>query len=132
MTTQHDYPSVKCNVNSCAHWMTGDYCTAKNIDIMHEEEGRISQQIEQTMCKTFHEYRNIVNMVGALDNVNWGGTMSKLFMGGSVTPSISCTVSSCTYWKEGNLCTAQGILVSGMSANECQDTNCETFRNRYQ
>lgn len=124
------YPRVKCVVDTCTHYATGDYCSARNIDIMHEEEGRMSQITEQTMCKTFAQASSFANMLGSLDNVNWGGSVSNLFAGGDMYPTVTCTVNSCEYWKDGNYCVAEAIEVTGRHADECQDTNCQTFRNR--
>lgn len=124
------YPRVKCVVDTCTHYVTGDYCSAGNIDIMHEEEDRMSQITEQTMCKTFAQASSFANMLGSLDNVNWGGSVSKLFAGGDMNPTITCVVNSCEYWKDGNYCVAEAIEVSGRHADECQDTNCQTFRNK--
>jgi hypothetical protein len=122
---------VTCYVNTCAHWMTGDLCGAGNIDIMHEEEGRMSVVADQTMCKTFHEAKRITDYLGTLDNVNWTGTIMELTLPGHhADPTISCTVASCVYWDEGRRCTASAIEVTGMNANECQDTNCKTFVRR--
>lgn len=124
------YPRVKCVVDTCTHWVTGNLCSAGNIDIMHEEEGRMSQIIEQTMCKTYYHASSFANMLGSLDNVNWGGAASQLFAGGEMYPTVTCTVNSCEYWKDGNHCIAEGIEVTGRHADECQDTNCQTFRNK--
>lgn len=124
------YPRVKCVVNTCTHFVTGDYCSAGNIDIMHEEEGRMSQLIEQTMCKTYAHASSVANMIGSMDNVNWSGATSKMFTGGDMYPTITCVVNSCEYWKDGNYCVAEAIEVTGMQADECQDTNCQTFRRK--
>ncbi|BCJ88429.1 DUF1540 domain-containing protein [Effusibacillus dendaii] len=124
------YPRVKCVVDTCTHYITGDYCSAGNIDILFEEEGRMAQTIEQTMCKTYAHASSVANMIGSMDNVNWSGTMSHLFTGDQVRPTITCVVSSCEYWADGNLCVAEAIEVTGRHANECQDTNCQTYRKK--
>jgi hypothetical protein len=124
-------PRVVCYVNTCVHYMAGNLCGARNIDIMHEEEGRMSQVIDQTMCKTFHEANGVTDYLGAMDNVNWTGTVMELTLPGHhADPSVTCTVASCIYWAEGRLCTAPAIEVTGAMANECQDTNCKTFQKR--
>lgn len=111
--------------------MTGNVCGARNIDIMHEEEGRMAHIDDQTMCKTFHEAKGVTDYLGSADNVNWTGSAVELFIPGHhADPTISCTVASCVYWDEGRRCTAEAIEVTGMQANECQDTNCRTFRDR--
>lgn len=124
-------PKVKCKVNTCNHWMNGDLCAAGNIDIMHEEEGKMAQNPEQTQCKTFSARRGLANMIGTLDNVNWGGVLSNTFLpGGELYPSVTCIVNSCTYWAEGNHCKAEKIDVVGVNADECQDTNCYTYQRK--
>lgn len=123
-------PLVKCEVNTCTHWYKG-LCTAANIDILHEEEGRMSQIDAQTECKTFYKRTGATSMLGSMDNVNWGGMVTAAFKEGQqLNPSVTCVVDTCTYWSDGNLCHAEGIVVTGHDANECQDTNCDTFKNR--
>jgi len=120
---------VKCKVNTCNHWLNGDFCSAGNIDIMHEEENKMSQNPEQTQCKTFYARRGLANLLGSLDNVNWGGLISKTLIPGSeVHPTVTCLVNTCTYWTEGNRCSAEKIDVVGANADESQDTNCFTFQ----
>jgi len=124
-------PRVKCEVNTCTHWVPGDFCAAGNIDILNEEEGKMSHHSEQTECKTFYNRRSLANIMGSLDNVNWGGMLSEPFLPGQqLTPTVTCVVESCRYWSNGNRCDAEDIEVSGREANECQDTNCETFEPR--
>ncbi|MBE3581676.1 MAG: DUF1540 domain-containing protein [Thermoanaerobacteraceae bacterium] len=124
-----DGPKVKCTVNTCVHWLKGNQCNANNIDITHEEEGKMSHIAEHTQCKTFYQRRGVANTLGSLDNVNWGGWItSTLLPGSQVYPAVTCTVSSCEYWVEGNRCRAPEIDVVGANADECQDTNCYTFR----
>jgi hypothetical protein len=124
-------PDVKCVAHTCTHWMTGDLCGARNIDIMHEEEEHMAQTVEETMCKTFSHANTIFQMIGSMDNVNWKGAIFETVAPGyRIKPSVTCTVSSCEYWGEGSLCVARAIEISGMNANECQDTNCVTFKRR--
>jgi len=122
---------VKCYVNTCTHFVTGNLCGAGNIDIMHENETQMAQIVDQTMCKSFHEAKGVTSYLGSMDNVNWTGTIAEMVLPGHhLDPTIACTVSSCVYWAEGRRCTANEIVVNGVMANECQDTNCKTFRNR--
>ena len=124
-------PIVKCEVDTCTHWLNGNLCGASNIDVLGEEEGRMPELAEQTECKTFYEKNGITSYLGSMDNVNWGGLVSGLLTPGQdVTPSVTCVVDSCVYWDEGNLCGAQEIKVTGRGADECQDTNCQTFAQR--
>jgi hypothetical protein len=124
-------PKVKCVVDTCTHYLPGNLCGAYNIDIMHEEEGHMSEIREQTMCKTFSHRTGIAQMLGSLDNVNWGGALGNLLIPDyNLKPSVTCTVASCKYWGEGSICVANGIEITGAGSNECQDTNCETFERR--
>lgn len=124
-------PRVLCYVNTCTHFVAGNLCGARNIDIMHEEETHMSQLVDQTMCKTFHEAGGVTSYLGSIDNVNWVGTALELTVSGHhLDPSVSCTVASCNYWAAGRICTAAAIEVSGVQADECQDTNCKTFEPR--
>lgn len=68
---------MKCEVNTCTHWIPGDLCAAGNIDILNEEEGKMSRLAEQTECKTFYRRRGLANIMGSIDNVNWGGMLSE-------------------------------------------------------
>ncbi len=121
-------PFVKCEVNTCTHWVPGNLCGAANIDILHEEEGRMSETAEQTECKTFYNRGGVSSYLGSADNVNWGGMVSEVLTPGrQMSPTVTCVVDSCRYWEEGDLCNAESIEVSGRNADECQDTNCETF-----
>jgi hypothetical protein len=126
-------PTVECEVNTCTHWLPGNLCSAGNIDILHEEEGRMAESKEHTQCKTFAHRRGLANMLGSLDNVNWAGMLTGVFRDGvQITPSVTCIVDTCKYWADGDLCVADQIFVSGNEATECQSTNCDTFANRSQ
>ncbi|KAB2951199.1 DUF1540 domain-containing protein [Heliorestis acidaminivorans] len=62
-------------------------------------------------------------------------------------PDVNCTVNTCTYWENGNLCSAKQIVVqndqqggfspnaslnqlSATPANNTDETCCQTFKNR--
>lgn len=121
-------PAVKCKVNSCTHYLYGDRCGARNIDIMHEEETKMSEIVEQTMCKSFSHANGLLNYIGSADNVNWAGAaVAVIDPEYKVSPTVACTVSSCKFWGEGAMCIAEAIEITGMNSNECQDTNCVTF-----
>lgn len=123
--------TVKCIVDTCTHYLYGDRCGARNIDIMHEEETKMSEIVDHTMCKTFSHANRLANYAGSADNMNWGGTAIGLVNPNyEVSPTITCTVSSCKYWGEGAICVAEAIEVTGKDSNECQDTNCKTFYRR--
>jgi len=124
-------PQVKCVVDTCTHYLYGDRCGAKNIDIMHENETKMALIDEQTMCKSFAHANSLANYLGSADNVNWtGSAMGLVNPQYAVHPSVACTVSSCEYWGEGARCVAKSIEISGRGSNECQDTNCQTFARR--
>lgn len=122
-------PKVRCEIKSCTHWIPGSRCGAAKIDILNEEVGRMSQEAEQTVCKTFSERRGLANLMGSADNVNWVGFAEEFVgTGRKLNPKITCVVDTCKYWHSGNLCNADDIEVSGKSdASECQATNCNTF-----
>ncbi|MEG6616559.1 DUF1540 domain-containing protein [Peptococcaceae bacterium 1198_IL3148] len=121
-------PTVMCEVNSCTHWLPGNLCGAENIDILHEEPQNMARAAPHTQCKTFYKRGGITSYLGSMDNVNWSGLVSgPVRAGQQITPSVSCIVDSCKYWEEGNLCLAKTITVTGNNADECQDTNCQTF-----
>lgn len=123
-------PLIECEVDTCTHWISGNLCSAANIDILHEEEGRMAQSDAHTECKSFARKKGLANMLGSIDNVNWGGIVSSMFTPGQqINPSVTCTVNSCHFWADGNLCEADRIKVTGHGAAECQDTNCATFAN---
>jgi hypothetical protein len=124
-------PSVHCEVATCTHYLYGDRCGAKNIDIMHEEETRMAKIADHTLCKSFAHAQGIANYLGSADNMNWLRTaMGLVNPAYNVHPSVACTVSSCVYWGEGARCVAQKIKITGADSNECQDTNCATFGRR--
>ncbi len=117
-------PVVKCSVDTCVHWLPDDACGAGNIDILDEE----AKTSEDTKCKTFELRSSVANMVGGLDNVNWGGMVREPFQEGhQITPSVTCTVHECAYWASGDRCEADSIEVFGSSANTCEETDCSTF-----
>ncbi len=125
-------PLVKCEVNSCTHWMPDNICAAGNIDILYEEEGKMAREDAQTECKTFHgKRRGVTSYLGSMDNVDWPGMVAEPFAEGrQANPSVTCVVESCKYWAEGDQCEAETIEVTGEDADECQDTNCKTFERK--
>lgn len=43
---------------------------------------------------------------------------------------VLCEVNNCTFWAQGNKCTAESIYVvnhSGNKAESSQETDCKTF-----
>ncbi len=49
MHTNNQSPQVRCVVNTCKYYATGDYCSAKAINI----EPRNASTTEMTDCATF-------------------------------------------------------------------------------
>lgn len=47
--TNAHLPGVKCVVNTCHYYASGDYCTAGKIEIQH----RNASTSEETDCATF-------------------------------------------------------------------------------
>ncbi len=123
-------PVVKCVVNTCNHYVPGDLCVAENIDVLQQDVNNMSQDIDDTMCKTFSERSSIPNYLGSLDNKNWDGLVSAFKPGPQVTPTVTCVINTCKYWDRGDICLAESIEITGKSAKECQQTNCQTFSNR--
>lgn len=125
-------PNVTCEADTCTHWLPGNVCAAGSIDVLHEEEGKMAERVEQTMCKTFYgKSRGVTSYLGSADNVNWSGMVAEPLMPGKqASPDVTCVVDSCKYWTEGDLCEADEIRVTGQGANECQDTNCKTYVSR--
>ncbi len=117
-------PVVKCSVDTCVHWLPDDACGAANIDVLDSQ----SKSAEETKCKTFELRSSAANMVGAMDNANWGGMVREPFREGrQITPSVTCTVKDCAYWAAGDRCEADTVDITGSSAHTCEDTDCSTF-----
>jgi Domain of Unknown Function (DUF1540) len=121
-------PRVKCVVNTCTHYMPGDVCAADAIHIWHQQKGEMSRTPDETECKSFHKNENLLDMVGATHNVNAGGLVTAPFMAGQqLSPGVKCIVSTCKYWQNGDICEAEAIEITGSSAQECGETDCQTF-----
>jgi hypothetical protein len=82
----------------------------------------------QTECKTYYKRGGLASYLGSMDNIDWGGTLTEgLLPGTQANPSVTCIVKNCKYYGSGDVCIANEIYVSGRNADECQDTNCETY-----
>lgn len=115
-------PAVRCEVNTCTHYVDGDYCSAEQIHVWHQQEGRMSKSISETQCKSYHKNEGL-DALGAVHNMN----VDALERGSGFAPGVKCIVSTCTYWEDGDYCNASEIKVSGSNADECEDTDCHTF-----
>ena len=121
-------PTVGCEVNTCTHWMSGSLCGASTIDILMQDPRHMARSVEQTECKTFALRRSVANIIGSMDNVNWGGAIAEPFVEGTqLSPEVTCVVETCQYWAKHDGCSADRIHVSGREAKECQDTHCATY-----
>lgn len=120
-------PRVKCVVNTCTHYLPGNVCGADVIHIWHQQEGKMSRNIEETECKSFHKNEKLLDMVGAMHNFNADGLIAAPLSGQPLSPGVKCIVSTCEYWKEGDICVADAIEITGRDAQECGQTNCRTF-----
>jgi hypothetical protein len=48
-----------------------------------------------------------------------------------VAKDVLCEVNNCTYWAQGNNCSAESIYVvshRGKTASDSEETDCKTFR----
>lgn len=121
-------PTVKCTVDQCVHNFQSQQCMAAGIAVYNNEENGKSRTSQDTKCQSFESNKTLGNIVGALDNVNVGGTMmAPLKEGVQMTPSVKCFVNNCKYWKTNNFCTAVNIQVNGENAATPDDTDCQTF-----
>jgi len=124
--THEDGPEVECVVSTCAHWAPGDRCTAAVIDVLNE--GRGADAPEDTECATFLHNEGVGDLVRATENTNWSGAAGEPFLPGrQFAPGVTCTVSSCRYWGDGNRCVAGDIEIAGRQADHRHMTNCATF-----
>jgi hypothetical protein len=122
-------PLVKCCVDECTHYMSGDQCMASHVSIYNNESLAQSVDCQDTQCKSFHSKKDVGDIVGALHNANVVGTVTAPFMDGTqITPNVECFVDNCNYWSSHNICQASQIKVGGRSAASTVDTDCETFK----
>lgn len=116
-------PAVKCEVNTCTHYIQGDYCSAAVIDVWHQQEGEMAKTDRETQCKSYHKNEGM-DALGAVHNMN----VDALDAGSGFAPGVKCIVSTCEYWENNDLCNAKEIKISGRSSDECEDTDCQTFK----
>lgn len=123
-------PAVKCTVQECTHYMSGDQCMAGTISIYNDEKTGESHADDETECKSFHRRGGMGDMIGALHNANIGGVVSAPFSSGKqITPGVQCFVNQCVHWEDSNMCHAESIEINGPNAAEVDDTKCNTFKN---
>ncbi|MBP2649748.1 MAG: hypothetical protein H6Q74_573 [Firmicutes bacterium] len=126
-----DNPRVKCTVDKCTHWMSGNQCMAEEISVYNNEQAGTTKAVSDTQCKSFHLGDDVGDYVGALHNANIGGTIKAPFMDGTqITPQVECYVANCTFWQQGNHCQASAIEVNGLNVSKASDTDCQTFKVR--
>lgn len=120
-------PQVNCVVSSCSHWLSDNMCSADTIDIWHQQKGQMAQRVDETQCKSFYKSEDMLGTVGSLHNADIGGILAAGLSGQKISPRVHCIVSTCVYWDNNDICTAEAIEVSGGKADESEDTNCGTF-----
>ena len=116
--------SVRCEVNTCTHWLASAQCGATGIDI-RSGDGGLPGSSAGTACKTFYRKRGLANYLGSLQNINLWGAMG--LDDGVTNPEVECRVSNCRYWTPGDLCQADQVTVTGAGAATSGETNCKTF-----
>jgi hypothetical protein len=121
-------PEVKCTVEQCSHYVSGEQCMAAKISIHNNDTTAKSERAADTQCKSFHFNQTVGDMVGAFHNANLAGAVKAPFMDGTqITPQVECYVDNCKHWDSNNICDARSIEVSGRNAMKNPDTDCETF-----
>ena len=48
----------------------------------------------------------------------------------NVLSGVACEVNDCTHNMEGRHCSAPSIQVGGKNAHSCQETECDTFKEK--
>ncbi len=121
-------PTVQCNVTTCTHWVPGFLCGAEKLDILMQDPRHMANDVRQTECKTFALRSSVANIIGSMDNANWGGALEEPFLKGTqLTPDVTCVIKTCRYWVQHDGCNADRIKITGEEARECQDTHCATY-----
>ena len=116
--------TVRCEVNTCIHWLANAQCGATGIGI-RSGDGGLPGSPTGTACRTFYRKRGLANYLGSLQSLNWWGVIG--LESESAGPQVECRVSNCRFWTPGDLCQADQITVSGPGAATSADTNCATF-----
>ncbi|MDR1701581.1 MAG: DUF1540 domain-containing protein [Sporomusaceae bacterium] len=121
-------PTVKCSVNECAHYTTGERCLAAKVSVYHTGTKEAAETLHDTECRSFQERKGIGDMLEALANTNIGGAVSSAFISGApITPSVECFVSNCKNWSAGYSCQAPNIELTGRNAAAKSNTDCQMF-----
>ncbi len=116
--------NLECEVSSCTFWIPTNVCAATRVSIADQ----YAKVPAGTECQTFIPRNSFTNVVQSISNLNWPGIISEPFnLGKQINPIISCSANNCTYWAEGDICTAKNILISGMPVSESPDSQCSTF-----
>lgn len=55
MDNRNFNPGIKCYVNTCHYYATGDHCTAQKIEVQH----RNARNSSDTDCETFRPSGNM-------------------------------------------------------------------------
>lgn len=137
-------PEVKCNVNTCAYWVSGDLCRAGSIRMANSPVGAVPGQPGDTCCATFAGRNGAGRFLATLTNTNWPGLVQETFRPGwQLSPRVTCAVRNCLHWRAGDPaargrpdaavddsagdCRAGSIQVTGNGASLSEETDCATF-----
>ncbi|PWM46337.1 MAG: hypothetical protein DBX47_02705 [Clostridiales bacterium] len=99
-------PKVYCSATTCVH-NSSNCCSLSNLDIC----GKGAKKAFDTECGSFYERRDDV------------GNTCESACG---CADISCEATKCVH-NENKNCNASQIDVSGVGANKCSQTECDTY-----
>lgn len=109
--------ATECNVSTCVHWMPGDNCNARSIEV--------TPSGKDANCSTF-ERRSLDAVRKEIDNIDLLGTLAEPFIKGGANPEVLCSVSRCKH-NRGGYCEAANIRISGGNAERDSETECNTY-----
>jgi len=109
---------TECNVQNCIHWMPGDNCSARSIEVVPSGK--------DANCSTF-EARSLETARKEIDNINLLGTLAEPFVKGGSNPEVLCSVKNCKHNRRG-YCTAENIRISGNEASSDSETECNMYQ----
>ena len=114
---------LSCTATNCVNNMSG-ICSASNINILVSD----AHSTEETQCGTFAE-KGLKNSLTNLLNTNVVGEFRQVFHKDDIamSPSIKCEATNCIH-NEKDLCVADNIIIFGLDAKCCDNTECETFK----
>ncbi len=115
--------TLSCSATNCVNNMSG-LCSAGTINVF----GPSARSSESTQCETFAEM-GLRNSLANVTNMNVVGEFKQVFNSESIvmSPIIRCNAARCIHNKN-NICAADNVMVSGVSAITSLRTQCETFK----